>query len=89
MEIINPVPLPADTLAPLHKQLHAFFVVCPHNYTTILNQIHSIRLTNVNASVSSQIKHHCSVSSSIHLVLSVSGVHQVCCDVLIPIGKLT
>lgn len=62
--------------------------VCPHNYTTIAMQTHSIRLSNMSVSVSSQIKPHRSVSS-IHLVFSVSGVHQVCCDVLILTGKLT
>lgn len=64
-------------------------VVCPHNFATILNQTQFIRLTNLNISVSSQIKDHCPVSSSIHLVLSVSGVHHVWCDLLIPTGKLT
>lgn len=75
-----------------HKKKPLLFLlllfVCPHNHTTIPMQTHSIRLSNVSVSVSSQIKPHRSVSS-IHLVLSVSGVHQVCSDVLILTGKLT
>lgn len=88
MERVNPVPLPADThtLVPLHKQ-HVFFVFF-NKYTTTQKQTHSISLTNMDVSAPSQIKHHCSISRSIHLVLSVFVAHPVCCDVLIPTGKL-
>lgn len=84
---VNPVPLPADThaLVPLNKHV---FLLLLNKYTTAQKQTHCISLTNVDVSAPSQIKQHCSISRSIHLVLSVLVAHQECCDVLIPTGKL-
>lgn len=84
---VNPIPLPADrhALIPLHKHV---FLLLFNKYPKTQKQTHCISLTNVDVSAPSQIKHHCSISCSIHLVLSVLVAHQGCCGVLIPTGKL-